>query len=128
MTEKEYIRLDCTVHSGIRAEIDDLKENDTKQWDLLGLLQTTKASSSQMRWVVGIFLIISIAVVGFLWGTQSSGTDTIIKKIEIMDEKNTSKREETNLKLDTLKDRVNELKWAMDSKKEKSGGNKPEGK
>lgn len=128
MAEKEHVRLDCTVHSGIRAEIDDLKENDTKQWDLLGLLQTTKASSSQMRWVVGIFLIISMAVVGFLWGTQSSSTNKIVNKIEVMETQAGVKRDETNLKLDTLKDKVNELKWAMDFKKEKSGGNKLEGK
>jgi len=128
MTEKEHLRLDCTVHSGIRAEIDDLKENDTKQWDLLGLLQTTKASSSQMKWVVGIFLVISMAVVGFLWGAQSSNTNKIVNKIEVMETQIGVKRDETNLKLDILKDRVNELKWSMDFKKEKGGGNKLEGK
>ena len=124
MTEKEHLRFDCTVHSGIRAEIDDLKERDEKQWDLLGLLQTTKASSSQMRWVVGIFLIISMAVVGFLWGAQSSSTIKIVNKIEVMENQIAVKRDETNLKLDILKDRFNELKWSMDSKKEK--GNKSE--
>jgi len=126
MTEKEHLRFDCTVHSGIRAEIDDLKENDIKQWDLLGLLQTSKASSSQMWKVLGIFLVISMAVVGFLWGAQSSSTTKIVNKIEVMETQSGVKRDETNLKLDILKDRVNELKWSMDSKKEK--GNKLEGK
>lgn len=119
MTDKEHIRLDCTVHSGIRAEIDDLKESNIKQWNLLGLLQTTKAGSSQMKWVIGIFLIISIAVVGFLWGTQSSNTDKIVNKIEVMENQTGAKRDEMNVKLDVLKDRVNELKWSMDELKRK---------
>jgi len=124
MTEKEHIRLDCTVHSGIRAEIDDLKERDEKQWTMLDGLQTSKASSSQMWKVLGIFLVISMAVVGFLWGTQSSNTNKIVNKIEVMENQIAVKRDETNLKLDILKDRFNELKWSMDSKKEK--GNKSE--
>ena len=124
MTEKEHLRFDCTVHSGIRAEIDDLKERDEKQWTMLDGLQTSKASSSQMWKVLGIFLVISMAVVGFLWGTQSSNTNKIVNKIEVMENQIAVKRDETNLKLDILKDRFNELKWSMDSKKEK--GNKSE--
>ena len=119
MTDKEHIRFDCTVHSGIRAEVDDLKQSNGKQWDVLGLLQTSKASSSQMWKVLGIFLIISMAVVGFLWATQSSSTTVIIKKIEVMDEKNTEKREETNKKIDSMRDRVNELVWTVDQIKKK---------
>lgn len=114
MADKENINVDCKAHSGVRAELNDLKQNNEKQWIVLDTLQTSKASSSQMKWVIGIFLIISISVVGFLWKAQWSSTDTIIKKIEVMETENSKKREETNLKLDVLKDKVNELKWITD--------------
>jgi len=123
MVEKERIHLDCTVCSGIQTDIGNLKKSDEKQWTMVDLLQTSKASSSQMKWVIGIFLVISIAVVGFLWGAQSSSTDTIVKKIEIMDEKNTSKRDEMNTKLDILTGRFNEMKWSIDEHLKRGDGN-----
>lgn len=123
--EDKGFRPNCNLHSGVRAEMDDLKTSDRDQWDKIGMLQTSKASSAQMKWVIGIFLILSISIVGFLWRTQVSSTDTIIKKIEVMEDKNAVKRDETNNKLDTLKDRFNELKWSVDELKKgdrKKGG------
>lgn len=113
--EEKRLRLDCMVHSGIRAEIDDLKESDRDQWDKIGVLQTSKASSSQMRWVIGIFLIVSMAVVGFLWRSQVAGTSSIINKIEVSD----MKREDMSNKLEIVKEKVNEMKWSLDNHLEK---------
>ena len=118
MTDKET-EFGCKMHSGLRAETDDLKQSDRDQWDAINGMQTSKASSSQMKWVIGIFLILSISIVGFLWRTQVLGTDTVIKKIEIMEEKNVKQREETGIKMDSLKDKLNELCWTMDQMKKK---------
>jgi hypothetical protein len=81
---------------------------------MLGTLQTSKASSSQMKWVIGIFLIMALATIGFLWRGQVSSTDKIVGRIETMEKENGTKREESNHKLDTLKEKVNEMKWSLD--------------
>jgi hypothetical protein len=121
MGEKDIIRFDCKAHSGIRAELDELKISDRDQWDSLRGLQTSKASSSQMRWVIGLFLIIALATVGFLWRAQVSSTETIVKKIEMMEKENGTKRDETNTKIDALKDRVNQLFWTVGEPKKHDG-------
>ncbi len=121
--EKEHIQLDCTVCSGVQADIKNLNQSDTKQWDALDRLQTSKASSSQMRWVIGIFLLIALATVGTLWRTQTASTDKILGKIESMEKEGGIKREETNTKLDGLKEKVNELKWSVEDHI-RSGGRK----
>jgi hypothetical protein len=114
MTEKDRIRLDCTVCSGIQTEIGNLKKSDEKQWDMVELLQTTKASSAQMWKIIGIFILMSMAVVGFLWGTQTKSTEKIFNRIEVMDNQTAIKRDEMNIKLDLLKENVNKLTWSMD--------------
>jgi hypothetical protein len=124
MSPKEHLQLDCTVCSGIQADVTNLKKSDEDQWDNLKGLQTSKASSSQMKWVIGLFLIISLAVVGFLWRTQVSGTDKIVTQIEGIKTQADTKREETNNRLDVLKDRVNELKWGLDEHMRKGGDKK----
>jgi hypothetical protein len=124
MTEKERIRLDCTVCSGLQTDIGNLKKSDEKQWDMVELLQTSKASSSQMKWIIGILIGIVISAMGVLWKTQASNTTTIVTKIEAMDAQGAVKRDEINIKLDTLKDRVNELKWSMDEHLKKTNHDK----
>lgn len=120
MQNQDFRIIECKLHSGIRAEVDELHSSDKDQWDKINTLQTSKASSSQMKWVIGIFLVIALATVGFLWTAQVTSTDTIIKKIEVMDDKSNTKREETNSRLDALKGQVNELKWGLDEHQRKT--------
>lgn len=63
----------CKAHSGIGAEIDNLKSTDEKQWIEIG----KKASTTLITWAIGIFLVISMAVVSFLWLEQRGVRDRL---------------------------------------------------
>lgn len=120
MEEKETIRKidvshnpNCEVHSGMVTEIDQLKERSKKHEDFLETLQTSKSSSGQMRWVIGIFLVLSMAVVGFLWHGQNALETRIITKLDSQDKETAAERKDLAKMLMELKIETAEIRFKV---------------
>ena len=98
-------------------EIQNLKDVGEKQWDIIA----KKASTSSVKWGVGIFVMLMLATVGFLWNSQRESRNEIlgeIKSIQILIAGE-----------DGLRDRIKGLEWKLDGRKEKlPHGNNPEPK
>lgn len=106
----------CKQHSGLDSEIETLKESNGKQWDCLNELTKQKASTSFVRWVIGVGLVLSMAVTAFLWGNQVSnmkdvkeGQAAILAEIKQNKAEATTERQIIQEKLETLRGSVREL-------------------
>lgn len=106
----------CKKHSGIDHEISNLKQSDDKQWTCIDELVKGKASNSFVRWVIGIGLVLSLAVVGFLWGTQreqvqdmKKGQTEILLEVKESKTEAASERKKIQEKMGELKDQVKDL-------------------
>lgn len=84
----------CKEHTGMEHEITNLKETVKEQWRTI----STMATATMVKWVVGIFIVICMAVVGFLWQGQLALTD----KIEVKMEKVNSAVQEIKIDMNTL--------------------------
>ena len=84
----------CKEHTGIEHEINNLKDTVKEQWKVI----STMATATMVKWVVGIFILISMAVVGFLWKGQTD----LSNKIEVKMETVNSTVQEIKIDLNTL--------------------------
>ena len=84
----------CKEHTGIEHEIANLKDTVTEQRKTI----STMATATMVKWVVGIFILISMAVVGFLWKGQTD----LSNKIEVKMETVNSAVQEIKIDLNTL--------------------------
>ena len=84
----------CKEHTGIEHEIANLKDTVREQWKTI----STMATATMVKWVVGIFILISMAVVGFLWKGQTD----LSNKIEVKMETVNSAVQEIKIDLNTL--------------------------
>jgi hypothetical protein len=84
----------CKEHTGIEHEISNLKDTVKEQWKVI----STMATATMVKWVVGIFILISMAVVGFLWKGQTD----LSNKIEVKMETVNSAVQEIKINLNTL--------------------------
>jgi uncharacterized membrane protein YvbJ len=130
MPEKKEIVV-CPFHSGFEAEIEELCRRctelnavDEKQWTSLKELgdeTKKKASNKTIMWGIGIMVVVLIAVLGVMW----RGQDSLAIKLSESERRITSqiseqrregeiKLEETNKKLDSLKENTIELKTKVE--------------
>jgi hypothetical protein len=84
----------CKEHTGIEHEISNLKDTVEKQWKVI----STMATATMVKWVVGIFIVVSMAVVGFLWQGQAA----LSNKIEVKMEKVNSAVQEIKIDVNTI--------------------------
>lgn len=84
----------CKEHTGIEHEIANLKDTVKEQWKTI----STMATATMVKWVVGIFIVVSMAVVGFLWRGQAA----LSEKIEVKMEKVNSAVQEIKIDVNTL--------------------------
>jgi hypothetical protein len=116
----------CPLHSGIQTaqeelcrRCDEMNEQKEKQWTAIADIQAEvgkKASVSSIKWGVGIFIVIAMAVVTFMWNGQSKLADKteanqakIIEKIEKVENKDADERRNLIQTIDALKEVVIKL-------------------
>lgn len=101
-----------------------MKDENQKQWEYAGEVENEakrKASLSSIKWGVCITVVILIAVFGVMWRGQDSlaskfseSEKKIMDKIECMNTDADKKRNETNAKLEALKEMQIELKTKVE--------------
>jgi len=104
MTEKNC--FECNEHSGITHDMSESKEQRKALFGAIEKLQITKANSSQIWKVITVFLIISMAVVGWLWHVQVGAS----KENKEQTEKILSRLDRDSEKRDLIISTVNDLK------------------
>jgi len=102
-------RAACSNHSKVDSEITDIKDALKDHRDCLSILKTSKVSVGVMTWTIGIALLISLAVVGFLWKAQNTLADKISEVQDFAVSRINEVQMSSDIKRDVLADKIDNM-------------------